>query len=666
MIRRSILAILAALFLAAPALGYDPDAKPHIPINVDALHRQREFAFGFAMGTTPRIRFYTLWDGAAWTNLNNVTGTVYYSESITSGWSIGQSSTNWAITTNGRAFIDVDYAQTNTLVTNGNLWGQLILASPDMGILEWNHGSIEIDLSPGTAPSGVPPIPLDYLRRDGTLGMLAGLKMGTNPIVEMSWFRVEVGPGSPAFIFSNGVLYADDPGTYVGPLADFYNGYYYVNTNETGISLLARELVAGGGKVVAWSNDNFHVFVDGIPGGSNTVKWGSAARPFSEVHCADIFLSTSSIYMGGVKIGRFDPGSTSFIWEVNTLNTGQVVSVEKMIRTSTNVLFDDDEAVTFGKVADMLASAYGQILFGDTNDHPSLAGNSMVDINPATVWTSATVLAVGTNVLGPWYYTNQIDGSASAGVYNGHFYANAVGLGGAEISVIMRLIASDGTTTNVLGESFPIVLSSDIQAFDAPITMATSTFYSAGWYLGVEMLAIRDGGSSATVYLYGAGEYNTSLWTPSLSAAEFGWGSLVGDITAQTDVPILDVLKTEGEWTNALAWIGAFTNVSTAPFDGWAVVELRSYENHAFGGTPPGHTFAWRFATNTGYVADSYGSNSLFLAGGWPRHYSAAYEITEGAVYTNVFEIWLDDAGIGTKTSRFGNVVFTVDHGKDL
>lgn len=240
--------------------------------------------------------------------------------------------------------------------------------------------------------------------------------------------------------------------------------------------------------------------------------------------------------VGGIATITF-PSPSSKVCITNN-QADVTLTFSNSYRSVAGGLFADAEHVTFGKMLDTFRDVAGASLFGATNAHPVLTGaGSLVDILPGVAWSIPYDLAAGTNQLGEWYYTNAVNTLIPAGTYMGHYYAGYSGVGGPDVHAYFALIASDGTTTNVLGISDLFDLATVMTATDSYIHIATNSFLPASWYLGVRLYGIRTGGVSATLTIYGGlTDRDSHLQAPALRPTETAWGSIGGTITDQTDL----------------------------------------------------------------------------------------------------------------------------------
>ncbi len=552
--KRSVMAAVVAMILASTASG---QGIPEIPIRLDFTDQQREFYVRAAAGTTPRVAAYLLNDGVSYTNVAGYTGEFYLAENPTNGWVTPPVVTTNVDTTLGVLYFD--FAATNT-ATNGVLWGQVLVKANVDGIprvWQWGPGQFELTPSPGSMGAGFIVIdPNAYVRRDGTLDMLGmfdgGLQGQTN-----------VGPWwiTPNLVWeTNGILYYKDA-FYDGPSVDFVNSRYYFDTNiivldnlltlmrdQSGVDSVewnARELRDATGNVALAWGDPITVHWDVIPNASNTVTLGRADLPF-----ANLYLDESSLYLGtqhvtAARIAAFVPDTDATYTDTvakaaSAVQEGDDPSFNTVTRSSTASVYAAEEFVTFGRTVELIESVSAQTLFGATNDHPSLDGASLWDALPGEVWTNETALAVGTNLLGTWYYTNEVDTLVPAGTFNGWYWASFSGAGGPAVSTFFELIASDGVSTNVLGVSSAQGVNGSIAPVDTHVHMSTGTPFAAGWFLGVKAYGVRDGGASATLTIEGGtADRDTRLSTPNLSVAsetlQSIWSYYDGTIQALDD-----------------------------------------------------------------------------------------------------------------------------------
>jgi hypothetical protein len=234
-------------------------------------------------------------------------------------------------------------------------------------------------------------------------------------------------------------------------------------------------------------------------------------------------------------------GGTLWLASNNAASTGTTQTFDRVYSSNAYRLavngYADNEYTTHGDLLDHLTELQGETLFGATNQHPVLTNASLWDALPGATWTQTFALAVGTNVLGQWYYTNAISEFVPVGTYELNYWAQKTGVGNPAVTALVNVISSDGAITNSLATSAESTLDTAVQQQRVSAHVLSISTNHGTFYLGVELLAIRRGGANANLVLYGGSTSRDSyMSTPALEPTETAWGSISGTLTNQTDL----------------------------------------------------------------------------------------------------------------------------------
>jgi len=371
--------------------------------------------------------------------------------------------------------------------------------------------------------------------------------------------------------------------------------------------------------------------------------WTVSSNASSGAHIVNYRTATNLIAVGDAAA----PGTNGLAQVLaisgdaqgGSISNAAAVYGTNVYRISTNG-YAAQECIAFGDAAELVNNARGQSLFGWTNAHPTLtSAASMRTTLPGTLWTNSLVLPEGTNVIGQYYYTNGVSTFTPAGGYDLFFWSNYEQVGNPVVDAKVRVIVSDGTTTNELSTTDWVLLDEAMLERVAHAHIESAVTNDSSFYFGVELLVRRTGGASATFYLEGGTDArDTYMGTPSLEPTATTWGSIEGDPTNATALTLAKILSIGN---NAAAKI---TNVTAAVAD----TDVPQF----------GQAKDWSAATNISEVwnANLYATNDAAYCCAWfggpgfkvPRILNEAGGSTDDST-TTVAQVenagpWLDGA----------------------
>lgn len=219
--------------------------------------------------------------------------------------------------------------------------------------------------------------------------------------------------------------------------------------------------------------------------------------------------------------GTTNAPSTNTYFGTLTVGTGTFVSVTatNIYRNNPDDTYQDNECISYRDFKVFLQAFSVGGLYGTTNLHPVSGFNTyaMHFTNVVYSWAVTNALAVGTNYIGTWYYTNAVSSYIPHGLYYGYLWSYKTGAGNPTVQTYFELVTSDSVTTNTIAVSEKGTLGTVLAEQNLYVSVTTNWYVpTTSNYLGISVYEVRAGGATANSIIEGGDGLITVLRYPYL------------------------------------------------------------------------------------------------------------------------------------------------------